>query len=463
MRYLLNHPSVQILKKATATAWAPTTGNVIGATKTIKVPHTASTISTTKKWGQQCGVTCGCVVRFEIELDQNDRVISAEYTAKKIITTTIPIPMIPPTTTTLKENNDSTSTDSTGKQHVQHQHMRPVFTNRTKRLQYVSCQCSTLHTLCLQSIQYFINRPIYQLLNVHEFPSARSSSAFRDTILSSIPIHHPKQEMNLSHSKQPPSSSRSVRRRNNLRHYHCFDLVEDAITALLKGYIPPPRPHQTSDEILRIYRQYDYQYTLESAGMHDSPFDHDHDHDDEDKDEDDPQLYWSQSIENFIAHHNGSKTPDAASSTISWQERMLHPWWPFTSWTNTSDTNNNNLHDDDDDDNDDHNDSGDDGIKKSDSKKYTLDDSKRVQQRLSVLSYDDSDRRHWTALDWMDWLEHERNEISQHPHGTTTSADRSSSSESRISDWLTYVDTLYNDRPDFIHRATGTSIDQQSA
>ena len=437
MRYLLN-PSLQISKKAIATA---------GATKTIAVPHSVSTISTTKKWGQQCGVTCGCVVRFEIELDQNDRVIMAEYTAKKIITTAILIPVVP-TTSTLKENKHSTDT----KQHEQQQHhMRPVFTNRTKRLQYVSCQCSTLHTLCLQSIQYFINRPIYQLLNVHEFPSARSSSAFRDTILSSIRIHQPDQEMNLSHSQQhPQSSSRSIRRHNNLRHYHCFDLVEDAITALLKGYIPPPRPHQTTDDILRTYRHYDNQYNLENSGMYDWPYDHD-----QDGDEDDPQLYWTNNIENVIAQYHDSIAPESASSTptIPWQERMLYPWWPtFTSWTNASATNNNNNLNGDDD-NDDYNNTGDNGTKQSDSTSYTLDDSKRVQQRLSVLSYDDSDRRHWTALDWMDWLEHE---------GTTTPADRGSS-ESRISDWLTYVDTQYNnDRPDFLHR-TGTSIDQESA
>ena len=224
MRYLLNSSTKQFRASAAATSTPTDFTAAAAAAKSIKVTqqqplqlnvpstsfiasnsnNTSSTNSScsnqlyqprTKKWGQQCGVTCGCVVRFELELDDNDRVIMAEYTAKKIITTTIPIPTIPKRANSKDIHNanrhsSSATTDSKQQQELkQQQHVRPVFTNRTKRLQYVSCKCSTLHTLCLQSIQYFINRPIYQLINLHEFPAARSSHAFRETILSSILLH----------------------------------------------------------------------------------------------------------------------------------------------------------------------------------------------------------------------------------------------------------------------------------
>jgi hypothetical protein len=486
MRYLLNSPSKILAKAATSAAnaaWTPTHVTT-EATKTIKVTQqllhnavpstsfTASNINTnfsaserlpvakTKKWGQQCGVTCGCVVRFELELDDNDRVIMAEYTAKKIITTAIPIPTIP-NITALKEiqnkSHNSTSAVISSKQQQQQQqqqqHMQPVFTNRTKRLQYVSCKCSTLHSLCLQSIQYFINRPIYQLVNLHEFQSARSSHAFRDTILSSLRQNITTEHVNKNKSIFEPQQQQLLPPRRhdtgttNKNHYHCFDLVEDAITALLKGYIPPPR-RQPINEFSILEGNMDDSMTNDKS--YDSNYNLSDDYDDQ------QVLHWSMSTD---ASANTAKNSALAASP--WQERMLHPWWPFTSWTNYSHSNS-----EDDNDGNEKN-TMKDGVEQF-RKKYAIDDVKRAQQRLSTLSTTDSDRRHWTALDWLDWFEYDREvkqqEQQQHrwmqlSSDAQKSATNNTYHETHVIDWLSYVDALYNDRSNYANRTS----DQQSA
>ena len=474
MRYLLNlSTSSKRLTKTTAAAavaaWTPT--HATATTKTITATqqllqnasnNNGSSSSATKKWGQQCGLTCGCVVRFDLELDQNDRVIMAEYTAKKILTTTIPIPIIPKFSNLKdmhhkKNNSRSAGTTGDSKQHQEQPsppppQVRPVFTNRTKRLQYVSCNCSTLHALCSKSIQYFINRPIYQLVNAHEFQSARSSHAFRDTILSSlchtddtsstIPIHPttntPKKQIIKNHRNtlfQPqPQQSPPLRRHdtgtNIKNHHHCFDLVEDAITALLKGYIPSPRQPPTN-EICTL------PISSEDAIVADKSYDRHYNLND---DYDDQQLrHWAV---------NTAKSNTNATSTSPWQERMLHPWWPFTSWTH----NNSSNYDDDNDGNENKN-STNTGVPQI-HKSYASDDVKQLQQRLSTLSNTGSDRRHWTALDWMDWFEYDR-ELKQQQQAPSFTKQN----ETRVIDWLTYVDTLYNGSSTYISPAS----DQQSA
>ena len=491
MRYLLNSSSKQIAKTTTSVAaWSPT--HVTASANTVKITaqpmgrqHVIPSISLTasnynnnnnnsdnssndqlysvrtKKWGQQCGVTCGCVVRFDIALDDNDRVIMAEYTAKKILTTTIPIPIIP-NINDMQRSNSSMCRKQQSQQPQQQQHMRPVWTNRTKRLQYVSCPCPTLHTLCLQSIEYFINRPIYQLINLHEFQSARSSLAFRDTILSSL------RHDTTTTTTTTTTKSQSLRHpdRNKKSHYHCFDLVEDAITALLKGYIPPPRQQPTEEFRMLLESDVDDDTITENVG-NSSNFSLINDDDDYDDDDQQQLLHSSMNTENVTSRNDAfTNAGDRTAASTSWQERMLHPWWPFTSWTNYSNHKNNAEDDSDSNDKKTIINPGVDQVHKT----YALDDVKRVQQRLSTLSYGDSDRRHWTALDWLDWLEHDR-EMKQQQHQlrwlslssvppVAANNNKNSYEENRVMDWLTYVDTvLYNDRSNYIH----CTRDRQSA
>ena len=147
--------------------------------------------------------------------------------------------------------------------------------------------------------------------------------------------------------------------------------------------------------------------------------------------------------------------------TSSWQGRL---WWPFTSWTN--DRNRKNEDDDVDD--------SDKNTMKmrapQTNENYALNDMKRVQQRLStLLNTDSDDRRRRTALDWMDLLEQDREmkQQDQHQRWLSLSSDPQESvnskyNQTRVIDWLTYVDdALYNDCSKYMQHRTNS--DQQSA
>mmetsp|Transcript_60465 Transcript_60465/g.148363 ORF Transcript_60465/g.148363 Transcript_60465/m.148363 type:complete len:400 (-) Transcript_60465:182-1381(-) len=141
----------------------------------------------TKQWGQQCG-PCACVLRFEAEVDEDtQRVQSVSYTAKEVMTR-------------LDEESGQ---------------LQPVYTTRTNRPMFLEeCQCQSLHALAQTVTSYL---PSKKIQNVRpDFSSNRSSSAFRHAVLSSHDL--------------PTTNT------------HCFDVVEDAFTAMIDGVVPSKRP-----------------------------------------------------------------------------------------------------------------------------------------------------------------------------------------------------------------------------
>jgi hypothetical protein len=143
----------------------------------------ASTSRITKQWGQQCG-PCACVLRFETEVDDNQRIRSAKYIAKEVMTT---------------RGADG--------------QFQPVYTTRTNKPMLRECQCKSLHALA-ETVTSFL--PEKRIENVRpDFQFTRSSSAFRHAVLSSHDL--------------PTSNT------------HCFDVVEEAFTAMIDGVVPSRR------------------------------------------------------------------------------------------------------------------------------------------------------------------------------------------------------------------------------
>lgn len=308
MRFLLHAAAAAATpKRAAATAVAD------AATTTSATTTTNTTTRTTKLklWGQQCGVSCGCVLRIELGVNDDNRVVTAEYTAKRILTTS--------TTTAATDNR------------------RPVLTSKG-RLQYTPSPCVALHQLSANNVRFFLQgggRQLWQLQNYHDFSQARSSAAFRRAVLQA--------------------------QRLGPQHSHCFDLVEDVVTALLKGYIPAARNEA---------KEYCHFLSREELS----------DNDDEEE--------------------------ELSAESISWQEqtKFAPSWWPWNKEKVAAEIMNESS-------------------------------SHRVFPSSPLLT---STTDHWTALDWMDWAEHERQQL-DHRHQLLQSR--------LLTDWLSYVDWHNAEQP----------------
>jgi NifU-like protein involved in Fe-S cluster formation len=135
-----------------------------------------------RSWGQQCSPTCGCVVRFEAKVDPSTQIIiDSHYLAKSVVATPS------------KDSNQ----------------LEPVLTTRTQKPMFRDCNCNTVHTLAKEITSFLPNRKLDKVRNMTEFTFTRSSTAFRHAVLV---------ENNLP--------------RNDT---HCFDIVEEAFTAMIKG------------------------------------------------------------------------------------------------------------------------------------------------------------------------------------------------------------------------------------
>ena len=150
----------------------------------------------TKSWGQQCSPSCGCVVRFEATVDPSTQVIlAATYRAKSIV-----------------------SVEKDGQLH-------PLRTIRTNKPMMKNCRCKTVHTLANNIISYVTSKNLDSIRNMSEFSGNRSSTAFRHAVLV---------------ENQLPRTDT-----------HCFDVLEEAYSALIKGFIPRGRRSKSSfDKIL---------------------------------------------------------------------------------------------------------------------------------------------------------------------------------------------------------------------
>jgi hypothetical protein len=193
MRFLLN-PVVRSTK-----AGVPKAGG-----KGAVVRHSAGATTTTTEFpikdlhpqksnsaiifGQQCSPNCGCVVRFETTVDPSSQIIvSSRYIAKNVIAT-----------------RDSESGM-----------LKPVLTNKAQKPMFKKCDCQNLHALADKMVQSLPNKSLDRVRNMTEFSSSRASSAFRHAVLA---------ENGLS-----------------TKDTHCFDVVEEAFTAMVKGHMPRPR------------------------------------------------------------------------------------------------------------------------------------------------------------------------------------------------------------------------------
>jgi hypothetical protein len=86
-----------------------------------------------------------------------------------------------------------------------------------------ACECKTLHHLSEAIVNHLPNQKVSKIQNMLSFQSTRSSLAFRRTVLMT-------QELSAQDT-------------------HCFDVVEEALTALVKGHIPRPRRQRMGQEL----------------------------------------------------------------------------------------------------------------------------------------------------------------------------------------------------------------------
>jgi hypothetical protein len=119
------------------------------------------------------------------------------------------------------------STNKDGQQQQQQQQqqrlLQPMLTTKGRPMMK-ACKCQTLHQLSETIVHHLPNQKVSQIQNILEFQSHRSSLAFRRTVLNAQEL--PAQDT------------------------HCFDVVEEALTALIKGRIPRPRRQQMGQQEL---------------------------------------------------------------------------------------------------------------------------------------------------------------------------------------------------------------------
>lgn len=155
---------------------------------TTPPPSSTEIPSSQRRWSQQCSATCGCVLRLEASIDASGIVQSAVYHAKQVVTDAKLVPI----------------------------------TTRKGRIMFQRCRCSSLHQLASHIVDYLPSQNSQRLRNLVEFQQTRSSRAFQRSVLQA--------------QKLPSTDT------------HCFDVAEEALTALLKGYLPKSRQSNTPEE-----------------------------------------------------------------------------------------------------------------------------------------------------------------------------------------------------------------------
>lgn len=357
MRFLLfaSKVSKKVPSKVGAAGAASIVAGDSPTRHTLVTEKSDGAVVVAKRWGQQCGTPwCGCVVRWDVGLDGDDRAVTAAYTAKRVLLTT-----------------------SSGRT----KHPIPIRTTKG-RLQLAECTCPTLHQLCSATLDFLLppqlkqksqRRLLWQLQNYHDFVKPRSSEAFRRAVLQAHGLWQ-----------------------NNSTNSHCFDVVEDSLTALFKGYIPAPRQNdkvQSEDDF------YDDPAVIEE--------------------EDDMPLL-------------PETHPPPSSTPAEWHERITLATAPWSwSWF------------------------GNDNQKAqkwethktvAESSHNTNTSSRLVdpsvpfynhQQHLHNLNHS----HHWTALHWLDTVECERQLLEQKQQ-----------QQLRATDWLSYVDLLHQNTSEQHHQ-----------
>lgn len=190
--------SVQPKTLVSKTVNAPAQNNINSSFNSATTTSNNNTY--VKSWGQQCSSSCGCVVRFEATINtETNKFTSASYHAKAVMV------------------SESRSNKESGESRLE-----PAMTLRTNRPMFKSCGCDSLHALASQVTEYLPNKNALAIGSSMEFDGVRSSPAFRHTVL----------------EKQGLSTANT----------HCFDVVEEALTAMVKGHMPKARPQVTLKE-----------------------------------------------------------------------------------------------------------------------------------------------------------------------------------------------------------------------
>ena len=105
-----------------------------------------------------------------------------------------------------------------------------------------SCKCDTLHGLATTITEMLPDYSLSQAQNQLEYAGNRSSPAFRYTALKQLNLLNTNTNTNKhtkSHSKDAVKMHFDI---NAISEGQCWDLVEEALTACIQGYIPKPRP-----------------------------------------------------------------------------------------------------------------------------------------------------------------------------------------------------------------------------
>mmetsp|Transcript_26301 Transcript_26301/g.30556 ORF Transcript_26301/g.30556 Transcript_26301/m.30556 type:complete len:401 (+) Transcript_26301:236-1438(+) len=204
----------------------------------VTVPSTSTNNNTrnnkkeiTHAFGQQCSPHCGCVIRFEANIE-NNKISCMSYDAKSIVST-----------------HSRSSQDGTLK-------LQPVYTTNSTggggggrdRPLIKNCKCKTLHSLAQVATDIFPTMTFPQAQNQLEFGGVRSSAAFRYTVLKN---HNLLDNGHVTSNGYENGDENDYKNRinaedmiMNVKEGKCYDLIEDALVACLKGYMPQPRKYK---------------------------------------------------------------------------------------------------------------------------------------------------------------------------------------------------------------------------
>lgn len=260
-----------------------------------------------KAWGQHCSPDCGCVLRFEVQLSNNnlspvlsttETVATATYHAKRVMVTKAKH------SSANDENRTSSSSSSITTT------LRPLLTSehssKRRRPILTSCNCTILHELAQQVVHHLPGRTLQQLRNETELGvvGTRSSIAFRHTVLREkvLPalvqkqgrswkkcgeiMWSKKQEQRQQQSEDRINSSGDgILEMNSTQRYgHCFDLVEDSFLSMIHERAIPPRKddkvHSFSPTMGGYFRMYSPSGRLQEKQRRHVPSQHSLDEDD---------------------------------------------------------------------------------------------------------------------------------------------------------------------------------------
>lgn len=196
MRFLLHPPGLRLT--ASSLRQVSEKVEVMGSSKTAidnrkpqqydvsSTPADHDTGNHVRTWGQQCAPYCGCVVRFESKIDGARNIVESSYQAKTVVAT------------------------SNG-----HGRLEPMYTSRNGRPMFKECSCKTIHHLAKEVTRFLPGKSVDKIRNMTDFSTPRSSPAFRHSVLAANGL--------------PRTDT------------HCFDLLEEAFTAMIKGHMVKPR------------------------------------------------------------------------------------------------------------------------------------------------------------------------------------------------------------------------------